>query len=602
MIFKPDQHATSGRLRKAGLIAGALALAMLGACNNEPALDAGLAPIEAAQAQLSRGDGVDAEATLKRMLESGTNAPELAAFMGEAAMLQGDLAKARRWLGKGEFSPETAAYGFQLLGRLELREGNLPASGGAFDNALKFDPKKASLWVDIGRLRYRGGEQLQALEAAQYAMELDAQDPAVLHFGAQLMRDSEGKVPSLALFEKALEKTPNDLGLLTDYAATLGDLGRNADALAAIRKVAEIAPKAPRIHYLQAVIAARAGQHALARSLLLASPAEEQELPAAQLLAGVLDMEAENYASAALNLDRLYARQKDNRTVRRLLMRALYQSGAEKELVSRFGEMAALERATPYEKTLIARAYEALGEPAKAGPLLDAAARPSQLTLVPLPSALPQETLMTARSKDGRETRDVVRAFLRPGTTGTAVASARQFTQRFPGSGDAFSLLGDAKLGSGDERGALAAYAQAAKIRRSWPLTLRQMAAFVSLGDQAAADAVLGDFIKNGGRSPKAASLYARVLAGRGDWERAAEMLGAAIAMGDGRAPDTLALRSIAAARLDQKDEARVFATRAYRISPAYAPAIVALIQVSDDEALKERLQKKLDILQRSAR
>src|SRR3546814_10841697 len=57
-------------------------------------------------------------------------------------------------------------------------------------------------------------------------------------------------------------------GALIDQAATLGDLGRYRDMLVALRKAAAIVPGDPRLYYLQAVLAARAGQFTLARSLL----------------------------------------------------------------------------------------------------------------------------------------------------------------------------------------------------------------------------------------------------------------------------------------------------------------------------------------------
>jgi Tfp pilus assembly protein PilF len=128
------------------------------------------------------------------------------------------------------------------------------------------------------------------------------------------------------------------------------------------------------------------------------------------------------------------------------------------------------------------------------------------------------------------------------------------------------------------------------------------MAAHVSANDQLLADEVLRDFLASGARSAQAANLYARVLAQRGDWAKAAQMLDAAMAQGGVRAPDLLALRSVAAARLDKKDEAREFAWAAYRLNPFYPPAILALKQVSNDEAVVARMDEKLNALQRSAR
>lgn len=561
-----------------------------------------LAPIERAKAELSAGDGLDAELVLKEMLERDTSAPEVAAYLGEAALLQGDLAKARRWLAPREFSEETAAHGFQLLGRLEMREGNLPAAGQAFDRAFQFSPEDPVLWVDIGRLRYLGGEQLQAIEAAEQALRFGPEDPVALRFRGQLARDAQGPVAALDLFERALEVAPDDTVLLTDYAATLGELGRATDALEAIRRVAQIAPDAPRIHYLQAVIAARAGNGELARSLLLRATDEEREQPAAQLLSGILDIEAGNYASATQTLDRLFRRQPDNMVVRRLLARALLLSGGERELIARFDRAASQASAPPYLKTIVARAHEALADRTAAAPLLDEAALGRNLRLVPLPSGTPSEAIRASNDGGGPATRDLIREFIRLGEDDLAVRRASELGERFPGSGDALSLLGDARLARGDERGALEAYNRASMIRRTWPLARRLMVAHLASDNRAAADAVLRDFLTSGRRTPEAGNLYARALARRGEWQEAADLLDAAIVHGGSRSPDVLAMRSEAAARLGDRAGALDFAWRAYRLQPLYPPAVAALANTSDNEEVVARMQAKLGALQRMAR
>ena len=125
-------------------------------------------------------------------------------------------------LGKGDFSPKSAAHGFHMLGRLEMRVGNLPAAGKAFDRSFAALPDNSDLWVDIGRLRYQGGEQAQAIEASKRAVDLDETNPEALLLRAQLVRDSEGLAAALPWFEAGIEQSPGDLDLLGDYAATLG--------------------------------------------------------------------------------------------------------------------------------------------------------------------------------------------------------------------------------------------------------------------------------------------------------------------------------------------------------------------------------------------
>src|SRR3546814_11757039 len=83
-----------------------------------------------------------------------------------------------------------------------------------------------------------------------------------------LFRDQQGLTAALGWYDRALAADPGNTGALIDQAATLGDLGRYRDMLVALRKAAAIVPGDPRLYYLQAVLAARAGQFTLARSLL----------------------------------------------------------------------------------------------------------------------------------------------------------------------------------------------------------------------------------------------------------------------------------------------------------------------------------------------
>lgn len=448
-----------------------LALALAG-CGNEreaaAAADWG--------ALLARGDGVGEEVLLRRTIEEGAPRTALAPFLGQAEMLQGDLEEAHEWLDRAEFAPQVAAHGFRMLGKFWMREGNLPAAGRAFDRALAIAPDDPDLWVDIGRLRWRGGEQAQAVEASRRALALGPDNPAALLFRAQVVRDAEGNLAALPFFERGLAKTPEDVELLGEYAATLGELGRARDMLAAVRRM----PRNPRAYYLQAVLAARAGQNDLARSLLLRSGDLGRETPGAMLLLGLVDLDEGNFESAAQGFDRLLRLQPDNRRVRLLLARALFLSGNYRELIARFG----LDAETPYLAALVGRAYEALGERLKAARYLDGA------------DALyaPRLTTLAAGKGAGGDAANavaIVRAAIAAGRTADGQVAARDFLAKYPGSADAMALAGDAALATGDARRALGHYRAAASIRRLWPLTKRMVLAHDSLGEGAAASSLI---------------------------------------------------------------------------------------------------------------
>ena len=588
MICSPDL----GRRVLAALCAVGV-LSALGACEEAAPPQSA---IKKARGALARGDGIAAEEQLRASLRD-TSAPEdVAAYLGEAALLQDDLVTARHWLQPGRFSAATDLHGYRMLGRLEMREGNLSVAGAAFDQALSIDAENADLWVDIGHLRYRGGEQIQAIAAADRALAIDPDSAVALQFRAQLVRDAFGPLAALPWLERALEVAPDDLALNTDYAANLGEVGRASDALAVLRDVAKRAPRAPRLLYLQAVIAARGGDLPLARDLYLRAPARDRETPAGQMLGGILDLELGHHASAAQTFARLAAAQPDNRQVTRLFAKALSLSGGEREMIARFATRN--ESASSYSNTLIGRALETLDRRAEAAAFLDAAARPGRLAVVPLASNRPVEAARLADLSSGLALRDYLRAMLATGGLADGAGQARVFANRFPGSSDAQNLLGDALLANGEAGAAIAAYGKAAQVRTDWPLMKRLIAAYQRVGAQEAARASLKAYLEGGAREPMAAALYGKWLARDGAFGQAAAMLDSALAHGAGRDPSVLALRSEIAARAGEGEAASDFAWRAYSLQPMYAPAIRAVIATTQDDAVRERLQAKLARLQ----
>ena len=462
---------------------------------------------------LQRGDGVGAEIALRRALAAGTSEADLAPFLGQAELEQGDLDEARFWLGAGKFAPEVAPHGFHMLGRLRMREGDLAGAGRAFDRALKGAPDDPGLWVDIARLRYQGGEQVQAIEASHKALALGPDNPAALLLRAQLVRDSAGNIAALPLFERGLDAEPRDPDLLADYAATLGELGRVQDMLAALRRFAAAAPGDRRALFLQAVLAARAGNDDLARSLLQRSGNLDRDMPAAILLLGLVDLANGNPASAAQGFDRLLGRQPDNPRLQALLAQALGAAGSDRELIARFGG----ERENRTIALLVGRAYERLGEREKAAPYLDRAlAPPAGAHVVVLPPSTSLDVAALRGTADGANTVALVRGLIKAGRTGEARATAGQWLRQHPGSADAMALAGDAAFAARDPRSALVHYRAAAAIRRPWPLAKRMAAALEASGDPAAAEALIAAQLSDEPNNAEAAAMLARRVAAHG--------------------------------------------------------------------------------------
>jgi tetratricopeptide (TPR) repeat protein len=407
-----------------------------------------------ARAALARNDAIAAEVGLRRALAAGAPREAVAAYMGAALLMRDKPEGARAWLEPGAFTQDSAAEGFRQLARLERIDGDLAAAGEAFDQALAIAPRDATLWVEIGRLRYVSGESMLAIAAADHALTLDPENPRALEFKGQLVRDSQGLAAALPWFERGLRRQPRDIALLGEYAGTLGDLGQARKMLATTRLMLTIEPGNPRAYFLQAVLAARAGDIGLARGLFARTKGRFADLPVAQLLEGVLEMGAGNYGLASEALAKVVRAQPANGRAQLLLARAYALGGMNRLVVHDYAAAAARPEASPYLVALVARAYEADDRRDLAAPLLDRLAAPRVARIVPV-----------ANSEVG--------ALLVAGDADGARALADRNLAAAGGSALNQAIAGDIRLADGDAAGALAHYRQAARVRLSESLRQR---------------------------------------------------------------------------------------------------------------------------------
>lgn len=548
--------------------------------------------LKTAHEALIRGDGIAAEAALRQALDRGVPRPEIAAAMGEAELLQGDLGAAREWLASGEFAPDQRLYGFHQLARLEMAAGNLQAAGEAFDKALTVDVGTAEMWVDIGRLRYRSARHHLALEAVQNALTLDPANPRALEFRGQLARDAQGLQTALGWFVRGLKSNPDDVGLLGEYAATLGELGRAKAMLKVTRRMIELGGDDPRAFYLQAVLAARAGNDELARKLLWRTENAYSDTGAGLVLAGVLDLRAGNPGLALQSFGKLASLQPDNVHAQLLLARGEFADGDYRGVIEDFAVAAARPDASPYLLTLIGRSYEILGDRGAAAPFLDRAARVASAAAV-LPIDVGEAGRLTLfRFGDDPLRIDVgvakVRDLIGAGKLGEAQAMLADFQRQYPASADIDVLAGDVALARGDAAGALVQYRKTAQIRRSLSLVERMVVAYRQLGQADAGEAEARDFLAEHPMDGGAARLAADFALARGEWKRAQVLLAHARAGGGGERDPRL-LADLSRAALEAGDVAAAAAAAqaavaAQRANGGAAYALARTLRASGDE------------------
>ena len=519
MTCKADRL-VAGLLLAAAVIAAPLAAA--------PEDDAIAEAVEA----LARGDGVAAEVAAKRALDQGATRAEVAAFVGEGELLQGDFADARNWLGEAEFSPDTRARGLHALARLEVSEEDFAAAIEAYDRRLAEGGETAQLWVDIGRMRYRIGDHQLALDAAERAIAIDADEPRALEFRAQLTRDAQGLRASLPLFRRALEVSPDDTGLMGQYAATLGDAGEHARMLVVVRALLEQHDDAAFGYFLQAVLAARAGKDDLARQLWWRTEAAFDATAVGLTITGVLEYRSGNPAVAAEKFDDLLRLQPFNETALLMLARARVANGEANVAIALLEPHAQRPDASPYLLVLAARAHEQLGERDQSGQYLDRAARLSRASIRPLPAFLPRD--VSGRIEDPENPVLQMRQMLSEGRTDEARAMVSGFLGQFAGSADLQVVAGDVELLTGNTAAALDHYRQAGQVRTDWPLVRRMVAALSAQGSPAEGRRVLAGFLAQNPRQQQAAVLLGRMQRDAGNPARATALLRHAAALGAG--------------------------------------------------------------------
>ncbi|WP_236710525.1 tetratricopeptide repeat protein [Novosphingobium barchaimii] len=515
--------------------------------------------VEQAGKALARGDGIDAEAKLKAALVHGATGPDISAMMGQALMAQGRRDRARPWLAPGRFSPATAAIGWRTLGLLERLDGNLPASGRAYDKALAIIPKDASLWVEIGHLRYAGGEHRLAIDAAEHALALDPGSVRALEFRGQLVRDRYGLLAAIPWFEQAIMRDPKDVPVLLEYAATLGELGHATECLTVTRRVLQLSPKNPRAYYLQAALAARAGDYDLARRLLVRTKGKLDSQPGVQMLRGVVEIAAGNFSAAAEALEAVLQARPDNRHARDLLARAIGMGRQYRYATLRFADDIANGEASPYVLTMVARAWEALGDRQRAGELLDRAARPSVAALHILGNA-------------GR-----IGEMLELGQTGAAQGAAEAARKSDPGFYDAQAIAGDVQLALGHGAEAQARYVAATEIRMSESLFQRRFAAYAMAHDSRGGRELVEGYLRQNPTSRPALRAAAQMSIGEGDLGRARAILSWLRDNGGEGDVELLSDLAMAQAQTGDLEAARGSALAAYRLQRSSPLATQAL-------------------------
>ncbi|MEA3002799.1 MAG: hypothetical protein QOH81_1587 [Sphingomonadales bacterium] len=484
----------------------------------------GLIRIAQAQAYLALGDGVAAEAELRRARAVGLAAAGTHHLMAHAFLLQHQPERA---IDEAAQAPARfAGYAGRIRGLAAMELGDVPQATEAFNAALWAAPKDGGTWTAVARFRRSTGELAGAIEAAEKAVAFDPKNAEAVELRGELTRSQYGLAAALPWFDRALQIDKSNLPAMVERAATLGDMGRTRDMLAAARAILAVEPKNPNAWLLQAALAARAGKYDLARSLYRRTGGALDDQPAALLLAAAVDLQTGYAEQGVKRLQTLLALQPDNAKARRLLASGQWRLGDAAAAAATLRPLAERPDADSYVLTLMGQALAKQGDRAGAAAYFAKAAQPrSAASLLSGPVADDQLAALRAAAaanpRDAGTQIQLIRALLGRGVGGEALARARKLQADNPGAPDAHILAGDALGIQSDWRGAAEAYRRAADIAFTEPVALRLIEALRNAGDGAGTARVLALYLRQNPNSIAALSLAGNDWLAAGDWTRA---------------------------------------------------------------------------------
>jgi cellulose synthase operon protein C len=554
---------------------------LMNAVKNDPRLVDAL--ILQAEVALEMFDGTTARNALEKAVARGIDQLQIQHLLGHAYFLEGDLEHADDLLDSDDIPRKFKGYVYRILGKVLLAKGQIDEARNAFDQALKFDRKNSLLWTDIGAFRLALADQKGAIEAADYAVQLDNNNIRALELRARLVRSQYGLIAALPWLEGSLAINPNDIPLLEEYAATLGELGRARDMLKIVRKINSLNGKNGRAYYMQAVIAARAGDYALAQRILALAGSQVNEMPGALLVSGISEYQLGNHHRAADILERLVVAQPNNLEARKLLARAKQSAGENFDALDAIKPLVDRGQADSYSAMIAARAFEATGEREKA---VGGLAESSRATVRKTASIAPALSLRMAEQGAQKNPNNAayaipfIRALMLAGMPDQALAEAKKLQAANPGVPESHILSGDIQVARGQYAAAVADYKYAQQINFSEGVMLRLVDSYRRLNQGDNARKILSEFTMFNPNNLSAQRLAAYVMLDEGRWAEALpllEKLRARVGYNDSILNANIAR---AYSGSGKHDDAIFNAETAYRIDPANPMVTLVFAQV----------------------
>lgn len=477
---------------------------------------------------IALGNGVDAEAETRRAQDLGYPLDQSRQILGHAIYLQDEPERALKILGGGPIAAPFQAEAARISGNAYLDMGDFNGARNSFDQSIKLQVRNSMLWADIARFRNMSADLGGAMQAIDNALSINRDNIDALFIKANLVRDKEGLVPSLVWYERVIEANPKHLGALLEYAATLGDIGRYEDMLGVTRDVLRIDKINPRAFLLQATMAARAGHHNLAKTLLFKIGNKLDSVPAYLLVSAAVEYELGNYNIAADHADRLLAVQPDNFTARRILGAATYGARDAEQAWEIINPILNRPDTDSWSIMLGGLALEEQSKWKEAIPILTRATnfrRGAAIAFGETDNVAILAADAAANPLNARYVIPYIRTQVNLGKVAPALQAAERLQRSNMGVPEAHMLVGDIELAGGQFQVAINNYQQSANLRFGEAAALRLANAYSAQGKSALAQQVLERFVANNPSNVPAQRVLASIHVERKDWHKAVASL-----------------------------------------------------------------------------
>ncbi len=314
---------------------------------------------------LRLGDGVGAEAALKKLTENKEYEAEVKSLMAHALLLRNMPERALALTENPD--PQNASLAYWVKAQALLALDREEEAVAALSDGLAATPN------DPGLLALRGNYEVdqrnisEARRTAALALKYGPDSLDALLLSGQLALMRQDLPAAKATFGKTLELYPDSITPLFSVAAVDADLGNIKDAKANLKRILELAPGHPMALFLMAKIAFNDGDIDRAHDLTQGAGEALDDVPGAALLRGEIAYLQGNHEQAIERLRKFLVDMPGHVQGATVLGSALAAVGNDAEAYQLVRPIAQRASATPQLLALAARLGKLQNDPLAVG-------------------------------------------------------------------------------------------------------------------------------------------------------------------------------------------------------------------------------------------